>query len=311
MLNGFKNFVQASLIFFFVLCLSAGSAAGQSDDNISKFKNILQRMNPSRRESVIIAEKEFHKLFQKDDKNAEPGFRLFSKFYYTVIEKNSEPFFRNEDLSGMLSEFPDLADGTDENPFSGFEKLETKKKNEIRNRYAKILKEFAEYRKCGMKISPNGEGGWYLNEDFDFLSDMMDDYPLEIKDYLLFMKKAAKQVVAMDGGLVIPCDDLRKRIIRFEEFARNHPKLQETEIRISPELKNLVSIYLSGLDNTPAFDWESGTLNKEFKESYELFLKENKTSSYHRLIQQVYDIHKKHNFRKNAEAEKFIDRLKL
>ncbi len=283
----------------------------QASDSITKYRNALQKLKTSQKESILIAKEEFYKSFPKNDKYAQDGFRMFSEFYDKVIQESSEQFFSNEKFAIFLSEFYEIADGTFSSPLQGFDKMDAQRKDHVRKQYAGELEEFTRYVKCGIKISADGEGGWYIREDFDFLCEMLRDWPVDINKYLVFMKEESKQDVLMDGGLVIPWDDLRKRIIRFEEFARNYPALQETKTKIQPELKGLLYVYLAGVDNSPVFDWESQKMNPELKSSYEIFLKENKNSAWHSTIEKVYQIHQKHQFVHSTEADDFVNRLNL
>ncbi|MGE0086937.1 MAG: hypothetical protein AB7S75_21240 [Desulfococcaceae bacterium] len=314
MSENFEKRVYCVTVFFLLLISLAGRAFGidsQPFDNMTKYRNALQKLKTSQKESIIAAKEEFYKSFPKNDKYAQDGFRVFTEFYDKIIQESSEQFFSKEKFLHFLSEFYETADGTYSSPLQGFDKMEPERKEIVRKQYAGELEEYTRYAKCGIKISPDGEGGWYLREDFDFLCDILRDYPVDINQYLLFMKKSSKQDVVMDGGLVIPWDELRKRIISFEEFARKYPKLQETKTKIQPELKWLLYIYLAGVDNSPVFDWESEKMNPELKISYETFLKENKNSAWHSSIAQMYQIHQKHQFGRSTEAQDFVNRLNL
>jgi len=303
--------VTGSLLLLIFL---TGAAIGKDSppvDSMAKYKNVLQNLKTSQAASILTAKEEFYKSFAKNDKKAQDGFRMFMHFYEDVIEKSSEQFFANENFANFLLQFYEIADGTFSSPMQGFDKMDAQRKDQVRKQHAGELEEFIRYVKCGIKIAADGEGGWYITEDFDFLCDMLRDYPADINHYLLFMKEESKQDVIMDGGLVIPWDDLRKRIIRFEEFARKHPDLEETKTRIQPEIRGLVYVYLAGVDNSPVFDWELEKTSPELKTSYETFLKENKNSAWHSTVQQIYKIHEKHKFGRNDEVYDFVDKLHL
>ena len=165
-------------------------------------------------------------------------------------------------------------------------------------------------RSSGAKVSPDGEGGWYLNENFDFLSDNLRGNKSGLAQFILFMRSESKQVVAQDAGLTISWDDLRKRIIRFETFCTRYPKLPETRQRVERELSTLMSYYLSGIDNTPAYPRSTRKLNNGLKQSYEAFLRENTASSYYSVIKNVYEILSKNGFKKSREVDILIADVK-
>ncbi|MEZ4525697.1 MAG: hypothetical protein R2941_07240 [Desulfobacterales bacterium] len=303
--------VTASFLLIILLTGLALGKESQSSDSMTAYRKALANLKTSQKESILAAREEFHKSFPKNDKYVQDGFRFFMEFYDKVLEESRGQFFSKEKFLHFLSEFYEIADGNYSNPLRGFDRMEQERKELVRKQYAAELEEFIRYAKCGIKIAPDGEGGWDLRQDFDFLCDMLRDWPVDANKYLVFMKEESKQDVVMDGGLVIPWDELRKRIIRFEEFATRYPNLQETKTIIEPELKWLLHVYLAGLDNSPVFDWESKKMNPELKKSYEIFLEENRNSAWHRAVGKVYRIHQKHQFKENTQAHDFVNRLNL
>ena len=156
-----------------------------------------------------------------------------------------------------------------------------------------------------------GEGDWYLKEDPDFLLSVSSNLKGEYQEFTRFMGEESKQRLAQDAALTVSWDELRQRIIRWENFAKNHPDLPETERIIKPQLRRMMQWYLIGIDNTRAYDYDDtygGTakINAELLKSYENFIRENTDSSYFPLIQGVYDILKKYDFKCRRELGDYI-----
>ncbi|MEM4261098.1 MAG: hypothetical protein QXG00_07690 [Candidatus Woesearchaeota archaeon] len=300
-----------SLSFLFLFTESTIGQESLEKDNLIKYSNTLQSLKDTNAESILTAKEKYYAFFRNNDKNAEQGFRMFREFYNKVIYAiNEKSFIKISNVIFEEPEFHRVLTGTFDNPLSGFEKLNKIAKDRIKKKYSNQLKDITKYIKCGIKISGDDVDGYYLDENFDFLIDMTQNYQFDLAEFIRFMKEEVSPI-QIDAGLQISWEELRKKIIRFETFARKYPNLQETTKEIEPNLKWFLSIYLAGLDNSPVFDWESNKLDNELKKSYETFLKENKASSYYSVIKELYDIYKKYNFQDNGEARKFIYNLNL
>jgi len=285
----------------------------KGDDSLITFMDSINRLDRSKKESILIAKNEFEKMCSTAEKQiVDSAFRSFMEFYKGVIRKCNHVFYDRRDYQDLLHDIEEIVGSKFDNPLPAFEKIDSKSSAEIKTKYAATLKELYEYRNCGINFTC-GEGDWYLEEDGDFLVEVLSNYgSVELRDYLIFWANEDKERFAHDGGLLISWEDLRKRIIRWEEFANKHPTLLETEKEIKPKLQVLIGAYLWGLDNTPAYDlweskWESKKIEPELRKSYEIFLKENKTSSYYSLIKGVYTILNKHNFKLSKELIMFVD----
>ncbi|MCI0614236.1 hypothetical protein L0244_14715 [bacterium] len=168
------------------------------------------------------------------------------------------------------------------------------------------LQRLHNYGKYGIKLWVE-EAQVYLAEDVDFLVKTATVLNGELREYITFHANEFREPIAGDATLGISWEELRKRIMRFEPFAREHPDLLETEAEIKPELDRLLWMYLVGLDNTPAYDLrDTGEIDTELRKSYATFLTEDHTSSYYSLISEAYKILEKHAFKINAELLAFL-----
>jgi hypothetical protein len=299
-----------ALSFLCLFTISACAQGSEQSENLLKYKNTINSLNASNKESILNAKEEFYKYFMKDDKASEEGFRIFRDFYVRVINEKNSDFMELSNIFFEEPAFYEIIKGTYNNPLMGFEKLSKMDKDRIKRKYSTQLKEITGYLKSGMKISGNDGDGYYLAESFEFLTDILKNYQFDLAKFFQFMKEE-ETPIAIDAGLQIPWDDLRKKFLRFEKFSRDYPNLKETKEYIEPKIKELFGVYLTGLDNSPAFDWESRKLDSELKKSYEIFLIENKNSSYFEILRNYYTILEKDNFKDSDQVRKYVSDLNL
>ena len=276
---------------------SANSNESKSRDNISIYKEFLSRLNSSEIESISMAKNRFLKQFEKDDKMSEEGFRLFRNYYINFIEKLNEP--GNNFLDDFFSapQFYDVIEGTFKNPLAGFDKLSKSDKDIVKMKYSKSLNEITRCLKSGIKISGNDVDGYRYTEDFSFLADILQNYEFDLVNFFELMKSEDKEI-HIDAALKISWEELRKKIIRYEKFVNDYPNLKETKQIVEPQLKWFFDVYIGGLDNTPTFDWDRNVLNSELKNSYKIFLIENKKSKFFLFLQKYYNTLEKNKFKR-------------
>lgn len=156
------------------------------------------------------------------------------------------------------------------------------------------------------------EGGYYLSEDPDFLSDKCSPYLSEgLKTYLELRSTYLKTgAVIDDAGLCMTWDELSDRIIAWESYAESYPDTPEAEAA-KKEAENCFDIYLTCryLDNTPMFQEE--VLTDEVRESYERFITTYPSSKYHEIITTYYNILEEKDFFLSAEATDYLSQNNL
>lgn len=265
------------LLTFLLVFLTSSHFALRGEDQSSAliaYEKFLETLDNSKKESVLAARDEFLKSFSTaENEIATQAFRLFWKFYREFIREQDKLLYSNE-YHLTNSEEPGV-----------FEELQT-----LHN-----------HDKYGIKISTE-TAQIYLAEDVDFLVKTATVLNGELSEYITFHANEFREPIAGEASLGISWEELRKRIMRFERFAREHPGLPETEAEIKPELDRLLWMYLVGLDNTPAYDLrDAGEINAELRKSYATFLAEDRASSYYSLINEAYKILEKHTFKMNAE----------
>jgi hypothetical protein len=273
-----KILLLASL--FLLLTGSQFALRGQNRGSaLSAYEKFLDTLDNSKKESILAARNEFLKNFiTAENEIAAQAFRCFWKFYRKFIREQDKLLHSNE---------YHLTDAEKPGVFEELQRLHN-------------------YDKYGIKLSAEGTQV-YLAENVDFLVKTATVLKGEFREYINFHANEFREPITGDASLGIYWEELRKRILRFERFAREHPDLLETETKIKPELDGLLWMYLVGLDNTPAYDLhDTGELDAELRKSYATFLTEDHTSSNYSLISETYKILEKHAFKMNAELLAFL-----
>lgn len=278
----------------------------QNISPFEKFSYFLEKLDESDIESINIAKYKIWDIVEFDKEHADSIFRIFYKFYRETIRECNNNFFKMKDYQFFLHEISELVGHTLENPIPTFKKIDNKKSRKLKNDYAQIVIDLEKYVNSGV-IFYQSEGDWYLAENPDFLDELSNLFSGELKDYLIFLASEYKERLAEDAGLLISWNNLRQRIIRWEEFAKKHEKLKEIGTEIQPKLHTLFSVYLIGTDNTKAYDIFTGKLDTNLKLSYQNFIEENKDSNYYSIIDSVYKILGENKFEINSDLIKYLE----
>ena len=131
-------------------------------------------------------------------------------------------------------------------------------------------------------------GGWF-EKKFEII--LTQPY----KQYLELRSNEIVEGFSEDAGLSISWEQLRNRITKWESFLAKYPDFVE-----NPEIREYLDIYirtyLFGMDNSRIHDFDNMNLRKEVKTSYEIFLKENKSSKYYNLVKDCYEMLRRNKF---------------
>lgn len=95
--------------------------------------------------------------------------------------------------------------------------------------------------------------------------------------YIDIMAIESDKPVALDAALTISWDELADRILNMEEFIENCPGFARSG-RIKNINNNYMRFYLVGLNNTPAYDYNTKKYKNEVIESFERLISNNKES---------------------------------
>ena len=321
------------ILGFAVFFASPGNlhaAEPASAANVDSYRQFLDKLDVKDWKSIAAARTELEKRFSKaPDSVAVEAFRTFRTFYSQTVQTIDRAYFwqmatnrtLRKDFQAALNEIMSGGPGyitvltpevLNNDPIQTLDKKDDAFRKRMEEKYGVTLKDLRELRACGIRFSW-GEGDWYAGEDAAYLAKAGAFLKGDYRDFLTFQAETAQERIAEDAALMISWDELRQRIIRQEAFEKDHPALGKTEKDL--DLSRLMSIYIGGMDNTRAYDLNfmnpgrspgTGEIDPELRKSYERFLVENKTSSFHPLIAKVCDILKRNDYKYSKELDTYL-----
>jgi hypothetical protein len=163
---------------------------------------------------------------------------------------------------------------------------------------------------CGTELLMT-EGSYYLDAKFDyFYSIFKGKVSADLDDFLKIRSIELKQGYSEDAGLLISFEDLYKRVIGWEDIITKYPDFflkDYSEYYYSDYLSTL----LTGMDNTPVFDFESQKLLPEVKKLYERVITLNDSRKSSKIISNYYNLLKKTDFKQPENIQEFLEQSGL
>ena len=279
----------------------------QAASIVPEYAAVLDALDPAKPESILKArDAALAKYAKAASADADAVFRQFKAFYESVLVKT--PYVRlhsplDELLNDICKKGVLQCRAATADAF-----LASAEPGAVKRRDAKkpAVADLARYRSCGIWFS-FGEGNWYAAPDPAFVAGIADRLPLgELRAWVTFWAAEAPERVAEDASIVIGWEGVRRRLARWESFARAHPTLPETQVDVRPQVVWLVALYVFGIDNTLAYDERPGAtpsydvrvgaapppgapgwtrrIDPQLRSSYDRFLVENRDSAYYNVI---------------------------
>jgi hypothetical protein len=150
------------------------------------------------------------------------------------------------------------------------------------------------------------EGELFIEEDPDFLVENFGPHlPLAYGEYLQLRQAEKKEGFAVDAFLLISFEDLGRRIIALEDFQEGYPEFPAGE-EISGLHEMYLWFFLHGMDNSPIFSWDNGTLVPEAKEAFAWFIIENGHRPSGTLVGEFYQLLEAEGFQESERIWDFL-----
>ena len=153
----------------------------------------------------------------------------------------------------------------------------------------------------------NLEGSWYPIIDYSryevFIDYLSDDYGA----YILFRALESNQIFAKDAALQITWDELASRVLAIEDFLLKYPASNKY-VEMGNSYYNYLMFYYIGMDNTPAFDYDTNKFKDEVLASYNKMISgpENNRFFTVELISKYLDVIAQNNNTINENVRKYI-----
>jgi hypothetical protein len=230
---------------------------------VPEYAAVLRALDPAQPASILKARDAALSTYAKaasDD--ADAVFRQFQAFYNEALSNVPYAELRSP-LNTLLTAICEgRLHACDAAAADAFLRSARPEDVELRNASdAGAVADLARYRAHGIWFLW-GEGDWYAAPDPSFVASVANKLPLgEIGAWVTFWAAEQKERVAEDASILIGWEGVRRRLARWEAFARAHPPLPETQVEVQPHVVWLVALYVFGTSNTPAYDTRFGGMS--------------------------------------------------
>ena len=166
---------------------------------------------------------------------------------------------------------------------------------------------FNRLRNSGFKICAS-EGMYFPEVDWDALVDEAgSNIDQSLSEFLQLKALDQQNVTESDGAIIVPIEFLGDRAIRWEQFNYNHPYfvMQDQSTREEDRYKLLV---LTGMDNTPAMDWED-KVNNNFRDGWRIIVNQYPNTSFSNLLEQYMKVLENNNWYNSEKAKVILSKL--
>ncbi|MEA3490494.1 MAG: SEL1-like repeat protein [Campylobacterota bacterium] len=163
----------------------------------------------------------------------------------------------------------------------------------------------AELSRVGLVIYQS-EGAYYVEANSAwFLDEFGDSLPSEWKRYLKQSAYEAENYFAEDGVLQVSFEELRKRVIFWENFLNDYPSFSEID-RVKESLSSYLLFYLSDMYSSINFA-HIPISSSDIGKSYENFIKQNSKSKYCNIVKSQYAIIKESAYKIDKKTSEKLD----
>jgi Bacterial SH3 domain len=263
-----------------------GALAPAPDPSVTKLQADLKQLNQSDCKSIQAGLDAYRKAMQgKSPEVADQAYVVLADFLWTVADAESADLTDRRDYDDLYSKY---------NPSEG-DKIE-----------AKYKAEKDAWDACGLEMR-FPEGMMYLALKPGLAISTVEPFVSKtMRRYLEIRKKEEANIWMEDAGLNITPLELADRAITWDTFLEENPDFP-LETTITQTRNGYQSVLIVGSDNTPAFDYTTGKLDKSWKDAWDWVLKTKPNSDTGKLLQEWNDILKADGGKRGPKAEKFLE----
>lgn len=282
--NGKTGWVHSAAVELISVVPRYQVAADADKVSVEKYTDFLAKLSPNEPESFGKALAEYDVVF----KTANPS---TCEWGYTKLMEFGAKI---EDKSWAWKEMEKLSSTAE------YEKIYDTVKKCFKMDYNPYTKRLAA---AGLIID-NAEGSFWAMPSPDVVeTHVLAKVSPMMKTYLGQYKKEILNRSAEDNGLIISCQEAAERMIFWENFAQNNPTFL-----LKNEAENNFIEYLNtlmyGLNNTPAYEYETNKLTAEYENAYKWLFKNHAKSKGTAAIQEVYTFYQQNKGIKQAALVK-------
>ena len=164
---------------------------------------------------------------------------------------------------------------------------------------------------AGLKLTTS-EGMVYPIIDYGSLIDKLQKQMSEALFGLYQLKAVeSQQSMSEDNGLVITWGGLALRAAAVEAYIREYKDVELIREEAVWIYRNYINTMLMGMNNTPAFDYETGAYNQEALDAFAAFLQQNQNTTTGWVLEEFFayldSIQYKMDYNDSTETKSFYD----
>jgi len=180
----------------------------------------------------------------------------------------------------------------------------------LRRNNKKIVEtEISEFKRsldmCGLTLLQT-EGENYVDVKCDYYYKLFKGrVSPALNDYLKIRLKELRQGFSEDAELIISFHQLYRRVLTWEKFNKKYPgffNIQETQLNYATYLSTLIT----GMDNSPVFDYDSGKLFPLVHNLYLKIISRHDSLKSTRVIKEYYELLKASDYTRPDHLDKFL-----
>ncbi len=260
-------------------------------NHAENFDKFLATLDTDSAVSVSKATNYLNENLKDADKNiVDKCFIRLDKFVEEIAQSESEKL--------QILEFEEQS--IVYNLLIGHEDENSKKATQKHKDFVKNLKDNS------LKIGA-AEGTFFVEKDeTSIFKKIENSVSPTMKIFLAQKAKEQKEGSFSDGGLVISPKMLAERVVFWEDFIKKNKGFVMITDEFVFQFQNLTEVVLTGVDNTPVFDYETEKLNDGFKEAFLFLMEKHPNSDVTKLVKPYYEALEKNGFKKSDETEKAL-----
>jgi predicted small lipoprotein YifL len=286
-----KRILSAVLILILMMSTLSGCGTTGKNAQSAKDNEVLTQLNAMKEQNK--KPKEMFEFLNQNIKEMNKASATEAAGILVNVLEEYETTYNEQLYTGNI---PDLMYQYFEFAFD-YSKIESIKESELKA----LLYDIA---LGGFKIV-DAEGTFMVIVDYDALKTFNEYIEDELKTYIDIMSLMYSDPVAIDASIMVNPEELEKRIIQMEDYIKTYDDPRRTEIMTSLYLGYMM-VYMSGTDNTPIFDYDSGTMNADMFKTFEKAAATHKDTIFGKVMSKYVQILKQESFTNTEKVQDFI-----
>jgi hypothetical protein len=153
------------------------------------------------------------------------------------------------------------------------------------------------------------EGDTYFSADEALIQRVLGPYLTpSMRDFLEMQVDEQERSTADDGALMIPLDELTRRIRSTEQYMESHPGSLVLNVVRSMH-RWYLAIYLAGLPSSGPFHWETQQLDPQWRMSMERYAHDYGDSASGQVVSRYLSLLEASGFQRSEEIDAFRTEL--